>query len=90
VPSDYRLQALARQIRANLTSMALKAEIAERLNAREVEQDTWKQRAKMLLQSAGWLDMDKYIEHRKPINEVGFWKRPTAPQCKPFKTRTEP
>ncbi len=83
MPSDYRLQTLARQFFANGISKRLKEEISEALKARHVEPDIWRRRARMLLQSAGWLDMDKFIQHRPPLEEVGFWKRPTPPQRKP-------
>lgn len=36
----------------------------------------------MLLQSAGFLDIDKLIEYRPPEELVTFWKRPVAPQCR--------
>jgi hypothetical protein len=39
-------------------------------------------KTRMLLQSAGWLDIDKPIEHRPPIDGVSFWKRPSTPQRK--------
>ena len=83
VPSDYRLQALVRQFRANGISKRLKEDITEALRERPVEPDIWRRRARLLLQSAGWLDMDKFIQHRPPLEEVGFWKRPTPPQRKP-------
>ncbi|KAM0425121.1 hypothetical protein ACHAPT_009681 [Fusarium lateritium] len=38
------------------------------------------QRAWVLLQAAGFLDMEKLVEHRPPLEEVGFWKRPAIPQ----------
>ena len=81
-PSDYRLQNLARQFRANQISGRLKDEITETLRVRPIELDISKRRARMILQSAGWLDIDKFIQHRPPIDKVGFWKRPTAPQRK--------
>ncbi|KAE8351976.1 hypothetical protein BDV28DRAFT_149485 [Aspergillus coremiiformis] len=37
-------------------------------------------RARTLLQNAGFLDIDKLIEHRPPLDELGFWKRPAIPQ----------
>ncbi|KAB8228656.1 uncharacterized protein BDW43DRAFT_315727 [Aspergillus alliaceus] len=37
-------------------------------------------RAWMLLQNAGFLDIDKLIEHRPPLDKLGFWKRPAIPQ----------
>ena len=38
------------------------------------------QRARMLLQSAGFLDIDKVMEYRPPEKDITFWKRPAAPQ----------
>ncbi|KAH7122169.1 hypothetical protein B0J13DRAFT_157170 [Dactylonectria estremocensis] len=38
------------------------------------------QRAWMLLQSAGFLDLEKLIEHRPPANKPGTWSRPAIPQ----------
>ncbi|KAI9933669.1 hypothetical protein MW887_008142 [Aspergillus wentii] len=38
------------------------------------------QRACMLLQAAGFLDIDKHIEHRPPLEKLGFWTRPAIPQ----------
>ncbi|KAI9768916.1 MAG: hypothetical protein M1840_004512 [Geoglossum simile] len=37
-------------------------------------------RARMLLQSAAFLDIDKLIEHRPPLNNTSFWNRPAIPQ----------
>ncbi|KAF5613117.1 uncharacterized protein FSUBG_847 [Fusarium subglutinans] len=37
-------------------------------------------RAWILLQAAGFLDMEKLIEHRPPPDMFGFWKRPAIPQ----------
>ncbi|KAF4982513.1 hypothetical protein FZEAL_1884, partial [Fusarium zealandicum] len=38
------------------------------------------QRAWMLLQAAGFLDMERLIEHRPPLEDFKFWKRPAIPQ----------
>ncbi|GIJ86992.1 hypothetical protein Asppvi_005891 [Aspergillus pseudoviridinutans] len=38
------------------------------------------QRAWVLLQATGFLDIEKLIEHRPPLNKLGFWKRPAIPQ----------
>jgi hypothetical protein len=37
-------------------------------------------RARMLLQSAQFLDIDKMIEYRQPEKHLAFWKRPGPPQ----------
>ena len=80
VPRDSALQDIARMFRANQQSKALKEEIKEALRARVRDQDVLKRRARMLLLSAGWLDLDKFIEHRPPLDDLSFWKRPTTPQ----------
>ena len=80
VPSEFRLQDLARKICANQQSLALKRGIQIALDSRPPNGDIVRRRARMLLQSAGWLDIDKFIEHRPPISGVNFWKRPMAPQ----------
>lgn len=28
----------------------------------------------------GFLDIDKLIEHRPPLDKLSFWKRPAIPQ----------
>ena len=83
VPKDAILQSIARQFRANQQSKSLKKEIKEALEARIRDHDVLKRRARMLLLSAGWLDLDKFIEHRPPLDELSFWKRPTIPQRMP-------
>lgn len=90
VPHDATLQRIARMFRANQRSKALKEEIKEALGARVRDQDVLKRRARMLLLSAGWLDLDKFIEHRPPLDELSFWKRPTTPQRmqSPFNNQT--
>ena len=82
MPYEQTLQTIARKLWANEQSRALKKEIQIEANARVAEPDRVKRRARLMLQSAAWLDMDKLIEHRPPIEDVGFWKRPTAPQRK--------
>lgn len=80
IPKDATLQSIARTLRANEQSKALKKEIKTALEARVRDHDVLKRRARMLLLSAGWLDIDKFIEHRPPLDDVLFWKRPTTPQ----------
>jgi len=82
VPYDQVLQSIARSLYASEKSRALKKDIQLAVDNRVVESEKGKRRARMLLQSAGWLDMDKFIEHRPPPNEVGFWKKPSPPQRK--------
>ncbi|PYH86892.1 hypothetical protein BO82DRAFT_397458 [Aspergillus uvarum CBS 121591] len=38
------------------------------------------ERARILLQAAGLLDIDKLVEHRPPLEDLGFWARPAIPQ----------
>lgn len=80
IPKDATLQNIARKFRANEQSKSLKREIKTALEARVRDHDILKRRARALLLSAGWLDIDKLIEHRPPLDDVLFWKRPTTPQ----------
>ena len=80
LPQETILQDIARKFRANEQSKALKKEIKKALEARVREHDVLERRARMLLLSAGWLDLDKLIEHRPPLDDLSFWKRPTTPQ----------
>jgi len=74
------LQSIARKVYANEQSRALKKDIELALANRVLESDKLKRRARLLLQSAAWLDMDKFIEHRPPLDAVDFWKKPSPPQ----------
>lgn len=80
IPRDATLQSIARKFRANEKSKALKKDIKTALEARVRDHDALQTRARMLLLSAGWLDIDKFIEHRPPLDDVLFWKRSTTPQ----------
>ncbi|KAH8591655.1 hypothetical protein B0O99DRAFT_267996 [Bisporella sp. PMI_857] len=80
IPQEYILQGIARKFLANLQSKALKDEIKEKLKTRAADGDILRRRARMLLQSAGWLDIDKFIEYRPPLDDVEFWRRPMPPQ----------
>jgi hypothetical protein len=42
--------------------------------------DVQTRRARMLLQAAQFLDIDKLIEYREPEKLMSFWKRPAPPQ----------
>ncbi|KAM0249758.1 hypothetical protein ACHAP5_002627 [Fusarium lateritium] len=57
----------------------IKTEVRESINTitklKGVENRAW-----MLLQAAGLLDIEKLIEHRPPPDKFGFWKRPAIPQ----------
>lgn len=82
VPQDQALQNIARKFLANAQSMKVKIDIRQGLKALPHEENSVRKRARLLLQSAAWLDIDKLIEHRPPIDNVGFWKRPMPPQRK--------
>ncbi|KAF8536092.1 hypothetical protein BDD12DRAFT_852532 [Trichophaea hybrida] len=60
---------MKREVRRNLPDSAQVLSIVER-------------RAKLLLQSAAFLDIDKIVEYRPPLLNFGFWKRPRVPQLK--------
>jgi hypothetical protein len=60
-------------------SAILKGAIREKLEERAIE-ETLRQRTKMLLQGVGFLDIEKLIEHRPPLDSLSFWKRPAIPQ----------
>lgn len=69
----------ARDLFADQRSEALKGKI--RVNLSKRPKDTVpERRARMLLQSASFLDIDKLIEHRPPLENLSFWKRPPIPQ----------
>lgn len=64
---------------AELKSNRIREEVRERLASREVD-DVLYRRARMLLQAAQFLDMDKVIEYREPERFLTFWRRPAPPQ----------
>ncbi|KAF4982823.1 hypothetical protein FZEAL_1615 [Fusarium zealandicum] len=66
---------------ANMKSQRMKESIRESLNNRE-SLDPVRRRARMLLQSAQFLDIDKIIEYREPEESLSFWKRPASAQIK--------
>ncbi|KAE8420152.1 hypothetical protein BDV36DRAFT_307202 [Aspergillus pseudocaelatus] len=67
--------------RAEYFSKKIKEEVREQLNTIPRLSGV-KLRAWMLLQNAGFLDIDKLIEHRPPLDKLSFWKRPAIPQLK--------
>jgi hypothetical protein len=84
IPPSYddALRAQARAIKTNMKSQAVKSSVRTNLPERKARSKL-EHRARMLLQSAGWLDMDKLVEHRPPLPEMlKFWKRPTASQLR--------
>lgn len=60
-------------------SAAAKEEIRAMLEQRDAT-PLLRNRARLLLQGAGFLDLDKVIEYREPEDALGFWKRPAVPQ----------
>ncbi|KAH7323242.1 hypothetical protein B0I35DRAFT_500117 [Stachybotrys elegans] len=62
-----------------LRSTALKQEVRILLR-NEQPLDVVRRRARLLLQSAQFLDIDKLIEFREPNPTAGIWKRPAPPQ----------
>ncbi|KAF5021924.1 hypothetical protein F66182_6027 [Fusarium sp. NRRL 66182] len=66
---------------ADLKSQRIKGSIRTSLNERKLS-DPARRRARMLLQSAQFLDVDKIIEYREPEEALSFWKRPASAQIK--------
>lgn len=65
---------------AELKSADMKGEIRASLASEDAFEDIPRRRARMLLQSAQFLDIDKVIEYRPPEKLFTFWKRPPTPQ----------
>ncbi|KAK7619197.1 hypothetical protein IWX50DRAFT_233073 [Phyllosticta citricarpa] len=61
------------KLRAGIKASVRRAAESNRLDPTE-------RLAKMLLRSAGFLDIEKIIEHRPVLSNFDFWKRPTVPQ----------
>ena len=79
---DDALQTQARAIKSDMKSQALIESVRKNLHERKVDSKL-ERRARMLLQSASWLDIDKLVEHRPPLPEMlKFWKIPTASQLR--------
>lgn len=76
---DEALEDRGWDIYANMRSEEIKQNIRATLNSNP-SLDTVKRRAKMLLQSAEFLDIDKMIEYREPESSLSIWKRPASPQ----------
>lgn len=60
-------------------SSQLKAAIREAVEDQEPELPL-RRRTRMLLQAIGLLDIEKLVEHRPPLDNLSFWKRPAVPQ----------
>lgn len=54
--------------------------IRNNLDMEDAQPDILRRRARMLLQSSQFLDIDKIIEYRDPEKLISFWKRPGPPQ----------
>ncbi|KAG4252959.1 hypothetical protein FPRO03_08408 [Fusarium proliferatum] len=66
---------------ADIKSNSTKGSIRTSLSERKLL-DPARRRARMLLQSAQFLDIDKIIEHREPEKALSFWKRPASAQIR--------
>ena len=78
---DY-IQALKQSARGAITehnSSQLKAAVRQAVEDKDPELPL-RRRARMLLQAVGLLDIEKLVEHRPPLNNLSFWKRPAVPQ----------
>ncbi|KAH7238087.1 hypothetical protein BKA59DRAFT_557632 [Fusarium tricinctum] len=78
---DEVLRGRGWDIFANLKSQSIKGAVRTSLSERKLL-DPARRRARMLLQSAQFLDIDKIIEHREPEEALSFWKRPASAQIK--------
>jgi hypothetical protein len=58
----------------------LKADMRILLEEDRRESTMFQNRARMLLQSAGFLDIDKCMEYRPPEHRINVWRRPAVPQ----------
>ncbi|KAK4171642.1 hypothetical protein QBC36DRAFT_305127 [Triangularia setosa] len=68
-------------IYSEMQSSSIRHSIMTDLQEREIRgEDVLHRRARMLLQSAQFLDMDKIIEYRDPEALITFWKQPTPSQ----------
>lgn len=65
---------------AEQKSAQLKAAIRQTMDGQTSEESLVRRRARMLLQAIGMLDIEKVIEHRPPLNQSSFGKRPAVPQ----------
>ncbi|SPQ20773.1 c9995225-d21e-49de-9587-fd45d7d956d4 [Thermothielavioides terrestris] len=54
--------------------------LEELLRDRKTDYASFKLRADVRRAIDGFLDMEKLIEHRPPLDKLGFWKRPAIPQ----------
>ncbi|KAF4440620.1 hypothetical protein F53441_12241 [Fusarium austroafricanum] len=78
---DEVLRGRGWDIFADMKSQSIKAAVRTSLSERKLL-DPARRRARMLLQSAQFLDIDKIIEYREPEEALSFWKRPASAQIK--------
>ncbi|KAF4999579.1 hypothetical protein FGRMN_2327 [Fusarium graminum] len=78
---DEVLRGRGWDIFADLKSQNIKGAIRTSLSERKLL-DPARRRARMILQSAQFLDIDKIIEYREPEEALSFWKRPASAQIK--------
>ncbi|KAF9774489.1 hypothetical protein IL306_007493 [Fusarium sp. DS 682] len=76
---DEVLRGRGWDIFADMKSQSIKGAIRTSLSERKLL-DPARRRARMLLQSAQFLDIDKIIEYREPEEALSFWKRPASAQ----------
>lgn len=62
-------------------SSQLKAAIREAIEDQQLESPP-RRRTRLLLQAIGLLDIEKLVEHRPPLDDSSFKKRPGVPQLK--------
>jgi hypothetical protein len=84
VAADYiqNLRQSAELEAAEHQKARLKQEIRDSLEYLQPDKAPARRRARLLLQSLGLLDIDKLVEHRPPLDDYSFWKRPAVPQLK--------
>ncbi|KAJ8107633.1 hypothetical protein ONZ43_g6675 [Nemania bipapillata] len=80
--TDNYLEAFQRSaldMASDQKSSQIKGAIRQAIESRPCEEHS-RRRTRMLLQAAGFLDIEKLVEHRPPLDELSFWKRPAIPQ----------
>ncbi|KAK2768344.1 hypothetical protein FQN54_000198 [Arachnomyces sp. PD_36] len=70
----------AKDMAAERTSSSMKAEVRDKIENENISSDRLERRARMLLQGAAFLDLEKVIEHRPPVDGTNFSQRPAPPQ----------
>ncbi|KAI1424342.1 hypothetical protein F5Y12DRAFT_797314 [Xylaria sp. FL1777] len=75
------LQRSAQDIASDQKSTQIKTAIRQAIESRPNEEIS-RRRTRLLLQAVGFLDIEKLVEHRPPLDELSFWKRPAIPQLR--------